>query len=94
MQGLRSLFKPLQRWKRDGTTVATELVFEFVDREASSLAFPLQDAKGHHTAHDMVHLRPLRARLTARETELILTDANHFLDLGSYPVHLAHLHGG
>jgi hypothetical protein len=93
-QRLRSLFKPLQSWKYDGTTLATELVLEFVDREASVRAFPLQDTKGHHTARDVVHLRLLGAHLTARSTELLLTDADDFLDLGTYPVQLPHLHGG
>src|SRR5262245_52932087 len=30
LQRLRSLFKALQSWKEDGTTLATELVLEFV----------------------------------------------------------------
>jgi hypothetical protein len=66
VQRLRALFKPLQRWKDDGTTSATELVLEFVDREASVMAFPLQDTKGRQTAREVVHLRPLGAGLTAR----------------------------
>jgi hypothetical protein len=65
-QRLRGMFKPIQSWKDDGTTSATELVLEFVDREAAVMPFPLQDAKGDQTARDVVHLRPLGARLTAR----------------------------
>jgi hypothetical protein len=63
--------------------VVTELVLEFVDREASVMAFPLQDTKRDHTAREVMHLRPLGARLTATQTELILTDSNDLFNLGA-----------
>ena len=59
------LFKALQSWKDHGTTSAAELVREFGEREAAVMAFPLQDTQGHQAAGDVVHLRPLGARLTA-----------------------------
>ena len=92
-QRLRSLFKPLQSGKRDATTLATELPPKFVDAELAILPFPLQDTKGDQTAGDVMDLRPLCTRLTAREAELILTNANQFLDLGTSTIQLPHLHG-
>jgi predicted ATPase with chaperone activity len=44
---LRSLSKPVESWKHDPMTLATELALEFVDREAAVVAFPLQHTKGH-----------------------------------------------
>ena len=41
----------------------------------------------------MMRLSPLRARLTACEAELILTDSNDFFNLGAHTVELPHLHG-
>jgi hypothetical protein len=81
LQGLRGLPKPLQSWKRNRTTVATELALDFVDREAAVLPFPLQDTKCNHTAGEVMELRSLRARLTARQPQLILTDSNDLFNL-------------
>jgi hypothetical protein len=45
------------------------------------MPFPLQHTQGHHTAGQMMPLRPLRARLTARQPELLFTDADDLLDV-------------
>ena len=82
-QALRSLPKPLQSWKPDRTTLTTEVALEFVDREAAVISFPLQDTKGDQTAGEIMPLRPLRARLTAAQAELIFTDSNDLF----YPAH-------
>jgi hypothetical protein len=87
------LFKLLQSWKYDGTALATELAPEFVDAEPAIESLALQDAKGNEATCQMMDLRPLRARLTARQPELILTDADQFLNLRAYTVPLPHLHG-
>jgi hypothetical protein len=66
LQALRDLPKPLQSWKPNCTTLASEVALEFVDYEAAVISFPRQDTKGDQTAGDVVHLRALGARLTAR----------------------------
>ena len=68
--------KSLESWKRKGATVATELAREFRNREASVVAFPLQDTKRHQTAHAVMYLRPLGAGLTATQAALILTNSD------------------
>jgi hypothetical protein len=45
------------------------------------MAFPLQDTTCDQTAGQMRLLRPLRPRLTTSQPELILADADHFLDV-------------
>jgi hypothetical protein len=40
-----------------------------------------------------MHLRPLGARLTATQAELILTDSNDLFNLRAHPIEAAHLHG-
>ena len=71
--------------------LATELALEFVDRETSVMPFPLQDTKGDQAADDVVQLRPLRARLTATQAELILADADDFFNLGTDAIQPTHL---
>ena len=56
--------------------LAAELALECVDREAAIISFPLQDTKGDQTAGEVMELRSLRARLTARQPKLIFTDSN------------------
>ena len=65
--------KPLQGWKRERTTLATELALEVVDREASVPPFPLQGTQGDYTTRAAMPLRPPGTRLTATQAELILT---------------------
>ena len=91
IQGLRSLPKPLQSWKPDRTTLTTEVALEFVDREAAVISFPLQDTKGDQTAGEMMPLRPLRARLTAAQAELIFTDSNDLFYLRTKAIQPPHL---
>jgi hypothetical protein len=46
------------------------------------MPFPLQDTEGDYTTGDVMQLRPLGARLTAGQAELVLTHPDDFLDLG------------
>ncbi len=55
------------------------------------MPFPLQDAEGDQTADDVMRLCLLRARLTATQPKLILTDADHFFDLGPETIQPADL---
>ena len=71
----------------------TELALEFVDREASIVASPLQHTNGLQTAGDVMWLSPLRASLTARQAELILPDRNDLFHLRPYPMQSAYLRG-
>jgi hypothetical protein len=48
------------------------------------MAFPLQDTTRDHTARDVMHLRPLGARLTATQAELILTNSHDLCNVGAY----------
>jgi hypothetical protein len=57
------------------------------------MAFPLQDTKCHQIACDVVHLRPLGARLTATQAELILTDANNLFNVGARAIQATYLCG-
>jgi hypothetical protein len=57
--------------------MAPEVALERVDGGATIMSFPLQPTKRDQTAGEMMELRPLRARLTADEPPLILTDADH-----------------
>jgi class 3 adenylate cyclase len=92
-QALRNLSKPLQSWKANRTTMATEVALEFIDREASVMAFPLQDTKRDQTAGEMMLLRPLRTRLTALQPKLILAHSDDFFDLRTPPIEAADLCG-
>ena len=56
------------------------------------MSLPLQHTKGRETASHMMELRPRGAGLTARQPELILTDPNHFLDLGTETIQAADLY--
>ena len=85
------MLKSLQSWKCECPTVTTELALEFIDREAAVMPFPLQDTKGDQTAGEMMPLRPLRARLTAAQAELILTDANDLFYLRAKAIQPPHL---
>jgi hypothetical protein len=78
-RGLRSASQPLQSREHQGATLATKPPLEFVDTEGLFMPFPLQHTKRHQAAGEVMQLRPLRARLTAGQAELILADANHFL---------------
>jgi hypothetical protein len=51
----------------------------------------LQDTKRHQAARTMMLLRPIRARLTAGQGQLILAGADDFLDLGADAIPSAHL---
>jgi hypothetical protein len=91
MQGLRGLSKPLQSWKPNRTTTVTEVAPKFVDRKVLIIPFPLQHTKGHQTAGQMMPLSTLRARLTARQPELIFADADDLLNLGPHAIQPPHL---
>jgi hypothetical protein len=91
-QMLRRTSQPLQCWERKGATFATEVSLALLDTEASALSFALQHTTSDQAAGDVMPLRPLRARLTAAQAELILTDTDHFLNLcadARHPTHLA-----
>jgi Bacterial extracellular solute-binding proteins, family 5 Middle len=90
-QGLRCLSKPLQSWKPNRTTTVTEVAPKFVDRKVLIIPFPLQHTKGHQTAGQMMPLSTLRARLTARQPELIFADADDLLNLGPHAIQPPHL---
>jgi hypothetical protein len=47
------------------------------------MPLPLQHIKGRETAREMMELRLRGAGLTARQPELVLTDTNHCLNLGT-----------
>ena len=79
---LRSASQPLQGRKRTGATSQTELALELVDTELALMPFPLQDTEGDQATGDVMQLRPLGARLTAGQAELVLTHPDDFLDLG------------
>jgi hypothetical protein len=93
MQGLRSPSEPLQRWKHNRTTSATELALEFVHAEAAFMPFPFQHTQGDETTEEMMPLGSLRADLTPTEAELLLADPHHFLNLGAQTVEAADLCG-
>ena len=79
---LRSASQPLQGRKRTGATSQTELALELVDTELALMPFPLQDTEGDQATGEMMPLRTLGPRLTARQTELVLTYPDDFFDLG------------
>jgi hypothetical protein len=83
---LRGSAKPLQSRKHERTPLATGLLLELVDREAAVMPFPLEDAKGDHTAGEVMDLRPLRAGLTAAQLEVSRTDSEHCFDLRPHAV--------
>jgi hypothetical protein len=58
------------------------------------MPFPLQDTKGRQATGDMMPLSPLGARLTARQTELILASFHDFLDLGAQAIEPPYLRRG
>jgi hypothetical protein len=70
--------------------MATEVALEFVDSEASVMPFPLQH-KGDQPTGDVMPLSPLKARLTAAQAELILTDTDPFPNLCVDAIHSTHL---
>jgi hypothetical protein len=74
-------------------SLETETSFEFVDTEVPVVSFPLQHPKGDQAPGHVVPLRPLRTRLTAGSTQVILTHAHDFLALGAETIPPAHLYG-
>jgi uncharacterized protein (TIGR02646 family) len=83
IQRLRSSFHALQGWEYDSLAVVTELALACINAAASVVSFPLQNAKGHPAAAEVMELRPLRAHLTATQGELILAEAEHFFNVGT-----------
>ena len=73
--------------------MATELALEFVDRQNSVMAFPLQDTKRDQTTSEMMLLSSFGAGLTAIQPELILTDADDLFNLRADLIESAHLRG-
>jgi hypothetical protein len=55
------------------------------------MAFPLQDTTRAQATRDVMHLRPLGARLTATPAALILTDAHDLFNLGANAIQAADL---
>src|SRR5919197_2219129 len=92
-QRLRSSPQPLQSCECLGASLATELLLEFVDAELAIMPLPLPHTKCDQAAGEMMLLSPFRARLTARQGQLIRADPEHFLDLGTPAIQAAHLHG-
>jgi hypothetical protein len=90
-QRLRSASQPLHRWERNGATFETETPFELINADTTLMSFALQDAKCDQRAGEMMLLSPLGTRLTAGQPELILADADDFLNLGADPIQSAHL---
>jgi hypothetical protein len=79
---LRSASQPLQGWKNNGAAAVTELALELVDTELALMPFPLQDTEGDQATGHVMQLRPVGARLTACQAELVLTHPDDCLDLG------------
>ena len=71
----------------------TELALEFVDAELPIMSLPLQHTKSDEAAGHMMLLSPVRARLTARQAQLIFAGPNDFLNLGPHTIEAAHLGG-
>ena len=57
------------------------------------MSFPLQHTKRDEAAGHVMLLSPVRARLTARQAQLILADPDDFLDLRTDAIEAAHLGG-
>jgi hypothetical protein len=76
-----------------GASLDTELSLACVDTELPIMPFPLQPTESDQAAGEMRLLRLRRARLTARQGQLIFADADHFLDLGTPAIQTAHLRG-
>ena len=90
-QELRSASKPLQGRKHHRRSSETQLALELVNAEVAVVSFPLQDTKSHQATGHVGLLGALRARLTAGQAKLILTDATHRLKLGPAAIHPASL---
>jgi hypothetical protein len=91
-QRLRSSPQPLQGWESYGATSETELSLDFIGAKLSIMPFPLQHTKSNQATCDMMQLSPLGPGLTARQAELVLTDADHFLNLRADAIQPPHLH--
>jgi hypothetical protein len=74
-------------------SLETELSLEFVEAEVQIVPLPLPHTKGDEAAGHVLLLSSVRARLTARQTPLILADSEDFLDLGTHAIEVAHLGG-
>jgi hypothetical protein len=57
------------------------------------MSLSLQHTKGDQAADQMMLLRPVRERLTARQAQLILAHPDDFLDLGTHAIESAYLRG-
>src|SRR3712207_1554174 len=73
------------RWRMAKWRRATILSFLMIRRPPRSTLFPYTTL--------FRSLSPWRARLTARQAQLILADPDHFLDLCTEAIQLAHLRG-
>jgi hypothetical protein len=94
VQRVRSSLEPIQRRDHAGEPLETELSSEYIDAEALIISLPLQHTKWHQAAGHMMLLSPVRARLTARQAQLILADPDTLRDLGWDARQSAHLRGG
>jgi hypothetical protein len=57
------------------------------------MSFPLQHAKGDQAAAQVMLLRPVRARVTAGQAQLILADSDDLLNWGTHAIPTTRLCG-
>jgi hypothetical protein len=57
------------------------------------MPFPLQDITRDPTAGDVMHVRSLRARLTATQAALIRTDSHDLFNWRAHPIESTHFRG-
>jgi hypothetical protein len=89
-QGLRSSSKLRQSWQGHRAAFATQPALELIHAEMPCLSLPLQYAKGHEAASDVMELRPRGARLTAGSAELIFANPDDFLHVSTEARQSAH----